>query len=81
MPLPDNKVGKVLSKSVRGPKPLRKFWNYVVQSRQELKKVTWPSRGESMRLTFAVILFAVFFAGFTTVVDLGFERVVQALFL
>lgn len=81
LPLPDNKIGRFLSRPVRGPKPLRIFAAYVRESRHEVKKVTWPTRKESLRLTLAVIVFSMIFAGYTTVLDLGFEKLVETLFL
>lgn len=81
LPLPDNKVGEVLAKPVKGPKPWQRLVAYIRESRNELKKVTWPSRRESIRLTIAVFVFTALFAAYTSVVDLGFEQVVERLFL
>jgi preprotein translocase subunit SecE len=80
-PIPESRVGGTLAADVKGPKPLRKLVKYVKDSKNEVKKVTWPSRKESWRLTLAVLVFTAIFASFTTVVDLGFEEVVERLFL
>jgi preprotein translocase subunit SecE len=79
--MPDNKLGRLLSKRVPAPKPLSKFFNYVKESRRELKKVTWPKRREALNLTLAVLVFTAIFTGFTTLLDLGLEQVVRILFL
>ena len=54
--LPDNKVGSALGKQRRLP-----FAKYVSESWTELRKVTWPSRRETIRLTLAVIIFTAIF--------------------
>ncbi len=47
--------------------PGRTLWRFITGSRIELRKVVWPNRPETLRTTFAVILFAammgVFFWG------------------
>ncbi len=45
----------------------------------ELRRVTWPSRQETMRLTLMVISVAVAIGTFLFLVDLGFSRVVGLL--
>jgi preprotein translocase subunit SecE len=48
--------------------------NYIRESRQELAKVTWPTRQEAIRSTIAVVLVALVIAIFLGGVDvvLGF---------
>jgi preprotein translocase SecE subunit len=48
--------------------------NYFQQSVQELKKVTWPTRNQSIRLTLIVLGFCVVAAVVLGVVDLGFNQ-------
>ncbi len=57
------------------------FKGYFVRSYGELKKVEWPDRKTSWKLTGTVIAFSVVFAVFTTVIDLGFEKLAKALFI
>lgn len=57
------------------------FKGYFVKSWQELRQVQWPNRKTSWKLTATVIAFSVIFAIFTTVIDLGFERVAKQIFL
>ncbi len=45
----------------------------------ELRRVTWPSRQETMRLTLMVISVAVTIGSFLYLVDLGFSRLVTEL--
>ena len=50
---------------------------YVVQIASELKKVTWPTREETTRLTIAVIVVAVAIGLLLGGVDLGFNWLVD----
>ena len=54
---------------------------YVRNSFQELKGVTWPSFKESLRLTYAVIIFAVVFGVSIALVDYGLGKVFKTLLL
>ncbi len=54
---------------------------YIRNSFQELKGVTWPSFKESMRLTYAVIIFAVVFGVSIALVDFGLGKVFKTLLL
>jgi len=45
----------------------------------ELKKVTWPTKPEVIRLTIAVIAVSVFVAIFLGAIDIFFERLVKAI--
>lgn len=81
IPVPDNQVGKTLRKPVKGPRFWQKFVGYVRDSWTELRKVTWPGRKESIRLTIAVVVFTGVYTAYTSVVDFGFQQVVEQLFL
>lgn len=50
----------------------RKAGNYFANSYQELRKVTWPTRARSIKLTFLVIGFCVVIAAFVGVLDYVF---------
>lgn len=66
--LPDNKLGRLLSKRVRFvPRYFRDAW-------AEVKQVTWPSRRESIKLTSAVFIFALIFGALIWVTDYGLEQ-------
>lgn len=67
-----SKAGK--SRKLRLPR-------YIRESIQEIKKVTWPNRKDTWRLTFAVILFTALFTVFIIVADYGFEKIAERIFL
>lgn len=79
IPLPENKAGKVLGKSIHVrrlimPKFFREAW-------AELKKVFWPNRREAVRLTGAVVVFAVVFAVFVQILGIIFQKLVKKIIL
>lgn len=57
-------------------KPAAGFFGYVKGSWQELKQVRWPNRRATWSLTFAVIVYTIFFL----VIILLFDAVFQQLF-
>lgn len=76
-PIRKTKVWKWLRKHVlRSP-----FRGYFVSSWHELKKVSWPDRKTSIKLTGIVIGFSVVFAAFTAILDYGFEALAKQIFL
>lgn len=76
-PIRNTKVWKFLRRKVlRSP-----FRGYFVASWRELKKVKWPDRKTATKLTLIVITFSLIFTVFTTIIDLGFERLARELFL
>jgi len=52
---------------------------YLQESREELKKVTWPSRQQVMRDTFVVIGISVAVAAFFGAIDFGLMELMQSL--
>ena len=60
------------------------WWNrtrtFLAEVRNELKRVTWPSRKEVYATTFVVILTSVFFGTYLWVVDLGLSTLVNRIF-
>ena len=75
IPLPDNKTGRVLGKRVRIiPKYFRESW-------VELKQVVWPDRKTTVKLTTAVIIFAIVFGIAITIVDFGLDKLFRILIL
>ncbi len=53
---------------------------FLTEVRNELKRVTWPSRKEVYATTVVVILTSIFFGMYLWVVDLGFGAVVRFIF-
>lgn len=69
LPLPDNKLGKILNKRVRlMPKFLINSWN-------EIRQVVWPNRRETWRLTFAVLIFSLIFGISVSLLDVGLDKI------
>jgi preprotein translocase subunit SecE len=52
---------------------------YLRETRGELRKVTWPTRDEAMRLTAIVLAFTAVFAIFLGLVDLGWSTILEQL--
>lgn len=54
---------------------------YLRDSFKELHNITWPTRKQSRQLTGAVILFAIFFGFFISIMDYGLDKVFKKVFL
>jgi preprotein translocase subunit SecE len=54
--------------------------DFLGEVRNELRRVTWPSRKEVYATTFVVILTSMFFGVYLWVVDLALSDVVQRIF-
>jgi preprotein translocase subunit SecE len=48
----------------------RNFWQFVLESRVELRKVFWPSRKETMNTTMIVLVFVAIASTFFWILDL-----------
>ncbi|NPA48895.1 MAG: preprotein translocase subunit SecE [Thermodesulfobacteria bacterium] len=64
--------------------PLQKDANFIVRAKQflyevklEFKKITWPSRKETIATTTAVISFTLFIAFYLGLVDAILSKIVQ----
>ena len=76
-PIRNSRVWKFLRRWIlRSP-----FKGYFVNSWRELRKVEWPDRKTSWKLTFTVIAFSTIFAVITTSLDYGFEKLAKQIFL
>ena len=53
------------------------FRTFLTEVRNELKRVTWPSRKEVYATTVVVILTSIFFGVYLFAVDVAFGRLVQ----
>jgi len=56
-------------------------FRYVASSFKEVKLVTWPSFGQSLRLTKAVIIFSIIFGGIIAGVDYGLGKLFKHIIL
>lgn len=57
-----------------------KVTSYIKESRDELKKVVWPSRAETIKYTMLVIGISLFTALFLGAADFGLNIAVEELF-
>lgn len=61
--------------------PVQWLFRYVKESREELKKVTWPSKQETTKYSLIVIgislVVAGFFGGLDWVLTLGLEKLIE----
>jgi preprotein translocase subunit SecE len=51
--------------------------NFFTEVRNEMRRVTWPSRKEVYATTFVVVITAVFFGVYLYVIDLSLSRALQ----
>jgi len=51
--------------------------NYLTEVRGELKKVTWPTKGDMQKTTIAVIVLSIIFGVYLQVVDFSFRILVD----
>lgn len=71
--LPDNKLGRILDAILFSlPRYFKGAWG-------EIKLTTWPSRKETIRLTFAVFIFSSVFAAFVAILDFALDKVFKHL--
>jgi preprotein translocase SecE subunit len=54
---------------------------YFRNSWKELRQVSWPSFRVALRLTFAVIIFAVVFGGLVALLDFGLDKLFKQVLL
>ncbi|OHB17512.1 MAG: preprotein translocase subunit SecE [Parcubacteria group bacterium RIFCSPHIGHO2_01_FULL_40_30] len=58
---------------------MNKFFEFLKDVRIELKKVSWPSQQETIKLTGVVILMSVALAAFLGLLDFGFLTLLNKL--
>jgi preprotein translocase subunit SecE len=58
---------------------MKPLMDYFAASRAELAKVTWPTRQQTIRLTFLVIIFSLVVAVILGTLDYFFQALVQKL--
>jgi len=56
------------------------FRTFLTEVRNELKRVTWPSRKEVYATTLVVILTSIFFGLYLFVLDFGLNNAIQWIF-
>ena len=65
--IPKNKVGNILDKGIQ----------FLREVKVELKKVTWPSRKQTMGSTAVVIILVIIISFYLGVVDLGLSGLIR----
>ena len=53
------------------------FRDYLVESRAEIKKVTWPTKKEARVTSIAVLILVAVMSVFLGLVDLGWAKVIE----
>ena len=71
-------MGSELTGKVAGS--LADMKEFLHDTRVEMKQVTWPTREDVVSTTWVVVVTVAFFGVFLWLVDLGVQRVVQAIF-
>ncbi len=56
---------------------IQKVTQFIKEVRFELKRVTWPSRKETLAGTAVVLIIALIAASFLGIVDLGLSRLIK----
>jgi preprotein translocase subunit SecE len=59
---------------------INKSINYIKDVRQEMSKVSWPTREELFDSTWIVLILAGILALFMFIIDTAFTRIVQLIF-
>ena len=60
---------------------LERLTTFLKEARVELKKVTWPTRRETIRYTLAVVLLSLAVAVFLGALDVGFTYLLNTFVL
>ncbi|MFH1537052.1 MAG: preprotein translocase subunit SecE [Patescibacteria group bacterium] len=74
----ENLAGKLLkNKPMSGEKkdgnPVSRFIQYLKDAKAELKKVSWPTKKDTIKGTWTVVIFSVIVAAFLGVLDYFFN--------
>jgi len=59
---------------------MNKITEYIREVKAELIKVVWPSRQDTIKTTFIVIVFSVAVAAFLGAIDFGLTEAIQYIF-
>jgi preprotein translocase subunit SecE len=77
-------IEQVKTTSVRGAEGIKGWWGggraFLTEVRNEMRRVTWPSRREVYATTVVVILTSAFFGIYLWGLDLVFDRLVRWIF-
>ncbi len=56
---------------------MEKYINFLKEVKEELKKIVWPTKDETIGTTTVVIIFVVLMAIFLGVVDVALSKIIQ----
>ena len=77
-------IENVKGSPVKATEGVQGWWgnsrNFMAEVRNEMKRVTWPTRREVYATTFVVVLFSSFFGLYLFGLDLVFDRMVNWIF-
>jgi preprotein translocase subunit SecE len=71
----------VVTKKATATKGLGSRFQFITNIMAELKKVTWPTRQEAIRLTIMVLIVCIVAGIFLGLADFGFTRLVEYAFM
>ena len=54
-----------------------KLKNFLNEVKQELKKVTWPTKDETIGTTAVVLVLVIIISGFLGIVDVGLSKIIK----
>jgi preprotein translocase subunit SecE len=71
----------VVTKKATATKGIGSRFQFITNIIAELKKVTWPTRQEAIRLTIMVLIVCIVAGIFLGLADFGFTRLVEYAFM
>jgi preprotein translocase subunit SecE len=71
----------VVTKKATATKGMGSRFQFITNIIAELKKVTWPTRQEAIRLTIMVLIVCIVAGIFLGLADFGFTRLVEYAFM
>lgn len=71
----------MVTKKATATKGIGSRFQFITNIIAELKKVTWPSRQEAIRLTIMVLIVCIVAGIFLGLADFGFTRLVEYAFM
>jgi preprotein translocase subunit SecE len=57
----------------------KRITKYLKEVRAEIRKVTWPSRQEVLRLSAIVVVVMILMSAFMAIIDFAFSRLMAAI--
>lgn len=71
----------MVTRKANATKGVGSRFRFITNIINELRKVTWPTRQEAIRLTIMVIIVCAVVGVFLALADFGFARLVQRFFI